>query len=94
MEQSVKDIWMSIVKTSSAFARPKLNKVGHLNIIISIKAYIYTYFNGSASTRCPMVTKLVSCIDINQAKDETLPNNGMVTQTYKLLVNHAYLNIL
>jgi len=35
---------------------------------------IGTYFKGFAKTRCPMVTKLVSWFDINQASDETLQN--------------------
>jgi hypothetical protein len=37
-----------------------------------------TYFNGFAKTRWPMVTKLVSWFDINQASDETLQNKKQV----------------
>ena len=31
-----------------------------------------THLSGFARTRCPSVTKLLSCRDINHAKDETL----------------------
>lgn len=32
----------------------------------------WAYFKGFANTRWPKVTKLVSWLDINEAKDETL----------------------
>jgi hypothetical protein len=31
-----------------------------------------THFSGLASTRCPIVTKLVSWLDMNHARDDTL----------------------
>jgi hypothetical protein len=46
------------------------------NIMIWV-IYLYmhkmlSYLKGLASTRCPIVTKLVSWFDMNQAREETL----------------------
>jgi hypothetical protein len=42
-----------------------LIQIGHIKVI-------QTYFSGLARTLCPIVTKLVSWFDINQARDDTL----------------------
>lgn len=41
----------------------------------AIVGYKLTYFKGLARTLWPIVTKLVSWFDMNDAKDETLQRN-------------------
>lgn len=45
---------------------------------------VTTYFSGLARTLCPIVTKLISCCDMNHANEETLQVRGGPNQAFKL----------
>lgn len=54
-------IWMSILNVTSQEFK-------------DLRLKVQAYLRGFAKMRCPIVTKLVSWLDMNQASEETLPN--------------------